>query len=363
MLRIIESIGLNIYGNEMVWNTYNSRYTNADYADAIYITGVKGAYGRNAMLYSGSTFLIHGNQIKEVSGHGIHLENVFNAKIFDNDIYNPNYDGFFRHGMGQPYLGRLFTHNGIRLEHCSSGEIRGNRIGAQWQTTGAASDRIPRTHSYDIYLDETTTGFTVQHAFESEVNDLGANAVHADDLTAWSLPIDGPFVNTLAYPEQINGWGASGSNGAPTVTADTVSDPQGKRTADTVACLGNDSYIIAGSSPASHPSAGDVYTGSIYLRADTEMVVDLVMTLNTGAQQYLKQVHIAPTWHRYYITSSYETSSNDNVSFAVGNWSAGASAAAKTFYAWGGEIGKQSSPGPYIMKRVNLAAMPTTGSS
>lgn len=345
-LTLVDSGDCTIANNTFVWNAVV-----ADYWDAIKITG-RAANFTNAYNHAhlGGNHIITGNRIYEPSGHGISATYAGNLTITGNDIFRPNYNGFYA-GASK------FQRDGINLDYCKGGLIEGNNIYAGAATNAASN--VPRLHRWGINLGTNTNGIVVKHYDNAEVLSPGANTLYLTDEDRWKLPVLDTFLNYESYPEAINSWffytAGGGSN--PTITANNTTAPDGSVTADKVQTTLLQSGVMSVNTIT--VNAGDIWTYSIYMKADADTFVDLRLTNNSGTTDAVeKQVHVGTTWKRYTISLRYTTGST-STKFIVGNLSD--ASAGVTFYAWGGQWEKTTQPGPYLNKKVHVSAMPTTG--
>lgn len=136
--------------------------------------------------------------------------------------------------------------------------------------------------------------------------------------------------NPNLFTAPTNAAGDAGTRSLGTVTADTVADPFGGTTADTLAIAAGGYYYWREPAGAIAPN-GTSKTGSIYLRADAPVSVPLriVTALGSGAVQ--RVIDLTTSWQRFEATNT----SNGTHAMEIGldtRALAGGSGAAVTVY-------------------------------
>ena len=125
-------------------------------------------------------------------------------------------------------------------------------------------------------------------------------------------------------------------NGSATVTGNTVTAPDGTNTADTLQRTTTGGTVFQSSVSL---TAGQTYTASIYLRADTNGTINIGMA--SGAVFLLR--NITTSWQRYTFTFTQATTTNDGLAIFLQ-----ASNTLSSVYAWGAQLELGSTATDYI---------------
>jgi hypothetical protein len=212
------------------------------------------------------------------------------------------------------------------------------------------------TDSLALYAGNGTSGC---HVWGAQLS-YGATTKRYIATTTAAVTNQGTVENLHPYSEQFDnaGW----TKGASTVTANSVVAPNGTTTADTlIDNTTSDQHLIL--QAIATPVIGDIYTMSIYAKANTRSQIGLTMhgeaaasfdltagtVLSSGGFSNVGIQSMGNGWYRCYVTIT-KTNTSPNVYYIIYKDGVNPYLGTGTgsIYIWGAQISKGYTLGPYL---------------